>query len=789
MSLLRTVAAHERIPPVRGLVLSENSRNQPVDLVDIRRWLRVNHDLFKMEKVDLLFHRARQPILASVFDMAEQLGLRVSLRTNASFDPAELGSLRDYPFLDVFLTPDSPDSPHLAAWFDACREADLKARLQIHAPFSASFDVQAASDRIAAADVVAVVNIALSDPFVMRPPCPTSVAAMDTFRVMNALTRMLAARDIETNLVGLPFCHVEPDNLIRAANSRQLLLDHQQYARAAYEFAAKVFRCRPNAIGKAVMILLGRNTMTTGYVDNKLLPWIVEGPYRHMVLLALRKLTRPLRAIRGKPKPLPDNETACLREVERIRLKVEKNMEPACRPCRFRRICDYRSPTFIRMAPSVPVKTQEGDAVPAPMAYAAIQPKYYDAVDAPRLAFGDRYLALAKEAHDLVMKQSPTREIDSDHYDIEGQWTHHMPGGNRWHSFTNTEKLSTILARVSPPVTLSYTLGGGIAEFAGFSFGRHSKIVCPMESYSHRLVLHVDAKGHYVLLRDDKPVRPAEFEGMPYAPPRLAGMLEPRISLWNIDSSIVTQTVLLWEGDSAGANETPRIDYSVVIVSTRYARRLQAVLLSIVHQRDIDLSRLEVVIGYVPGIDATDDLIESMRLAYPQLRIVRSPFDPAYALSKGFLINESVRAASGDWIILLDSDILFAPNWFSEMDKVAADAFFIAPDGRKMLTADTTARILLGEIEPWRDWDALLAGAGEFRLREADGVPIGFCQCVRKECLDKVKYVELNHFEGADWLFGFQMRKEFGAEVRLAGIPVLHLDHGGSQWYGTRKHR
>jgi len=423
------------------------------------------------------------------------------------------------------------------------------------------------------------------------------------------------------------------------------------------------------------------------------------------------------------------------------------------------------------------------------MAFAAAQPKHYDAVDTPRLAFGERYLALVREGHDIVMKQSPTREINSDDYEVDGQWTHHMPGGNRWHSFTNSEKLSTVLARVTPPVTLSYTLGGGIAEFAGFSFGRHSKILCSMEAYSHKLILHVDANGHYALLRDGLPVRPAEFEGMPYAPPRLAGMLEPRISLWNIDSSIVTQTVMVWEGDPAGAKRASQVKYSVVIVSTRYARRLQAVLLSIAHQKGIDLSAIEVVIGYVPGIDATDDLIESMRLTYPQLRIVRSPFDPAHALSKGFLINESIQAASGEWIVLLDSDILFAPDWFAAMDKAAAETSFIAPDGRKMLTPDTTARILLGEIEPWRDWEALLAGEGEFRLREADGVPIGFCQCVRKACMDKVKYIELNHFEGADWQFGFHMRKEFGTEVRLAGIPVLHLDHGGSQWYGTQKHR
>jgi hypothetical protein len=401
----------------------------------------------------------------------------------------------------------------------------------------------------------------------------------------------------------------------------------------------------------------------------------------------------------------------------------------------------------------------------------------------------DRYLALAEEARGVVNNQLPTREVDSYDYEIEGQWTHHMPGGNRWYSFTNTEKQSTVLTRAEPPLTINMTLGGGIAELAGFSLGRHSKIVCPMEAYSHQITLHVNEAGYYVLLRDGLPVRPTEFEGVQLAPSRLAGLLEPRISLWNIDGAIVTQTVQLWEGKGAAAAHANDVRYSVFIVTTRYARRLQAVLMSLVNQRDFDIGKLEVIIGYVPGLDATDDIIDSIRMAYPGLRIVRAPFTEAYAKSKGFLINESVHLASGEWIVLLDSDTLVPPTIFSKMDRVAATCNFMAPDGRKMLSPETTAEVLLGKIRPWEQWDTLMEGAGEFRSREADGVPIGFFQCVRKECFDKVQYREMDHFEGADWFFGYDIRQEFGLEVRLTGLPVLHLDHGGSQWYGTSKHR
>jgi len=46
----------------------------------------------------------------------------------------------------------------------------------------------------------------------------------------------------------------------------------------------------------------------------------------------------------------------------------------------------------------------------------------------------------------------------------------------------------------------------------------------------------------------------------------------------------------------------------------------------------------------------------------------------------------------------------------------------------------------------------------------------------------------MDHFEIADMHFSMDVLKDIGEEHRLSGAPVLHLDHGGSQWYGTKKH-
>jgi len=290
-----------------------------------------------------------------------------------------------------------------------------------------------------------------------------------------------------------------------------------------------------------------------------------------------------------------------------------------------------------------------------------------------------------------------------------------------------------------------------------------------------------------VLLRDGIPVRPAEFSSQYYVPRRLGDVIEPRLSIWNIDGNLVTQTVRVWTEAPAPEAERPPIKYSVVIVCTRYTRRLQATLRSIAHQRGVDLRQIEIIIGYVPGLDATDDLLDSIQSTFPDLRILRSPFPPERAFSKGFMINESATMASGEWIALMDADIVLHPDMFAAVEREGHDTHFVFPDGRKMLTRDTTARVLLGEIEPWNDWQALMDTPGEHRRGEAKGIPIGFFQCVRVHAFREVKYQEVEHFEWADMQFGIDMRAKFGLEKRLS-LPVAHLDHGGSRWYGTQQH-
>lgn len=773
---------HDRLPPVRGLLCARNRRGHALNPATLEKWLRLNREAHQCAKADVLA-AADDPALPRLFAHAAHLDVALSLRCVADAPPPNLGALRDAGLFDLFLTPRAWDQPGLPAWLKAARDAGIPARVQFTGPLRGLDAPEMAADLLAGCSSV---NVAAYDPFIDTAPCADAAEARTAIARINALTRAIAARGVEVNLLHLPFAWVDEDNLGRAEQWPQFFLDHQQYRLGAYRDARRIHGLGPARAAKLIEILLARQTSFHNPIDRLVLPWILEHPALYIRVWALHKLTRHLPGLRHRPRPLPpgtDSDTDGAHTLQQAsRARATRDLAS----CRFFAVSDHNLDDFRRHYPGVPVAPCPGAPVRDLLHFLREQPKHYDAIDARRLARLERVHTLAESALRHTNDTAPTREIPVESYAIEGHTAQHMPGAVRWSSFANAELQSTVLARLEPPFTLGLTFGGGFAGHIGFGFGRHAKVICPMVAPSHRLLLHVAEDGHYALLRDGEPVRPVEFEGAHWVPDRLGGVLEPRISIWNIDGQILTQTLLLWQG---AATQPPAADvkYSVIVVSTYYSRRLQAALLALAHQRGFDPARMEIIVAYVPGIDTTDDLIDSMRLAHPALRIVRSPFPRRNTRSKGFMINESMKLAAGSWVILLDSDIVLPPETLAAIDRASDGAHLIAPDGRVMLTPAQTAGILLGETRPWECADELAAGGGEHRARESDGIPIGFCQCVRRDILEKIPYAELDHFEGSDWLFGKQVVEAHGPETRLAGVRALHLDHGGSQWYGAGK--
>lgn len=755
--------------PVRGLVPLHTRDGVYRDAVDLRRWLRLSRVVYKCAKVDCFDQGFRSDLIRDLCADAAQQDLAIALRTAATAPPAGLADLAATGLLDLCLSPATLDSRALAPWLAAAAEAALPLRLLLPAG-RALLDLDSALGEALIAAHPVTVQVIVDDPFVPAAPCRDAAESRAALANLVTFAEAAVAAGIDVTLCGIPLEQLPASLHPHAENQYQYQRDHQGYSASSYALAAALYDRKPHAAATALLALLSRRVSRLSQLDNFVLARTLHKHEGLLHLLAgLHRLTRLKGEIRGVPRALQDGkDTLPLRGEP----GAADGMMHAAECAAWR-----------RQFPGLALQTYMA-ALPLG---SVDRPRYDDAIDATRRHWNAAYEDLAREAQRIVQSRRFDREILPSEYGSENAHTMESPSANRWCSIANVEKRSTSLGIWEPPFTLQVTIGGGTAEFAGFAFGAHARVLCPLDGFDHVLTLHVAADGHYVLLRDGALMRPVEFDGTYFVPTRLAGRLDPRLAFWNIDKDIFTQAVLVW--DQAQDNTArPPVKYSVVLVTTRYARRLQATLLSLARQRDFDLDKLEVIVAYVPGLDGTDDVIDGMQAAFPSLRILRSPFSEADAKSKGKLINESVRLAVGDWVVLLDSDIVLLPETFARFESVEAGAHFMAPDGRKMLDPETTAKILLGLIDPSAEAKQLLEGPGEWRRREANNVPIGFCQAVRRRCFDTVQYEEHGHFEGADWRFAQAVRDAYGPETWLDGLPAFHLDHGASNWYGTKRH-
>ena len=194
-----------------------------------------------------------------LLSVADDLGLRISVRVDGSFPPPDLRRLEAEGLLDVMLAPSGHRAAHLDAWMGACREANIPFRLQIQGPFEAAFDVDTYAQRLLV-DRPVVVNIAAYDPFVVRTGARNVTHSENTVAKMNDLTRALADHEIEVNLLRLPFCLVDKDLWCHVVNDAQFFRDHQQYERESYELCERLYGLSPSTVSKLVLILLSRNT-------------------------------------------------------------------------------------------------------------------------------------------------------------------------------------------------------------------------------------------------------------------------------------------------------------------------------------------------------------------------------------------------------------------------------------------------------------------------------------------------------------------------------------------------
>ncbi|MBI1320142.1 MAG: glycosyltransferase [Candidatus Hydrogenedens sp.] len=780
-------AIEERLPPVRGLVCGGNRRGGAFRLSALKQWVHLSKAGYKAEKIDILADGQPRGAVVELLEFAASENLPAAIRLSVAPEEEDLRAFAAAGATDLFYAPAQFRAQTLESLCAACTALGLPLRIQITRPLFEDSEFERVREMLWAEPIWSI-NLAPWDPFLPDRPCTRT----ETVRLLEqtaSLAEAAVAHGKEVNLLRFPFCLLPRERWAEVLTLPQFYLHHQQYMYEAYDLAQTIHRCSVFGMAAAIEHQLSAGATHYHIIDKVAFPRIISHPSLHVRLWLKHKIVRQFARRTKRGAPLPDTEDAWEAALKEVRAEADRHLLPACRECALKHICDHGMPPLREVLRGAELTPQRAEGVVSPLHFNCGQLKRYDAVDEARRAETDDLEAIAVEARRVIDESTPTRVFGYDEYEIEGRWTDRLIGAVRWWSLTTDRYRSSELARVEPPFTLGFTVGGGMAEQAGFCLADHIYLLCPMIGPTHYIALHVRRDGSYVLLRDGQPVRPTEFTGLFRVPKRLGSVLHPRLCLWNIDGQIQTQSPQLWLNSEPQPDAAPPPVYSVIVPSTRYSRRLQALALGVAHQAGYDLSRIELIVSYVPGLDSNDDLLDSLEAAFPALRIVRCTFTERHVRSRGLMVNEAVRMASGEWVILFDSDIVVPPDFFARLDGVPEDTKFIAPDGRKMLPPAETAQILLGECRPWEDFQSFLDGPGELWHREADGVPVGFCQIVRRSILQELPYAQADHFEGSDWEFSQQVYAKYGKEHRLEGCYVLHLDHGGSQWYGARKQK
>lgn len=379
----------------------------------------------------------------------------------------------------------------------------------------------------------------------------------------------------------------------------------------------------------------------------------------------------------------------------------------------------------------------------------------------------------------------PSHEILSKEYKTFDCLFDKMNGSIEWKSAKRIRRRSTLITKAKFPMKISAQFSGS-AKYIGFQLGQNRAVMTTMERPSHVLSLVIGTDGSYHLEKDQKMITPIYHESVAHPPAYITGLTEIFLTTYFIDGSMITQRVVVSEATEV-VKKTDDVHFSVVVACTKYSRRLQQLIQSIA-QQNYDLSKLEIVVAFVPGLDTTEDIMDTTAACWPELNLMRVPFSLAFMTHKWAMINQAIAKSSGKRILVTDADIVFPPDLFAKLSSKYVDAFYLGVSGRKMLSPATTAKILHGSINPSREFETIMKeDNGELRIDEAKGKPVGYFQCFTREVAEKVKYRELPHFEGSDGFFTEDVRKAFRKETIADDIIVLHLDHQGSRWYGTEK--
>lgn len=226
---------------------------------------------------------------------------------------------------------------------------------------------------------------------------------------------------------------------------------------------------------------------------------------------------------------------------------------------------------------------------------------------------------------------------------------------------------------------------------------------------------------------------------------------------------------------------TGRPSVSVLVTCHRYLRRLKICLESLARQS----IPVEIVVADPESPDGLADYLPAFAARHGHLRVVHLPLDARYHRNRGVGINRAFDVSSGQVIVSIDGDIVFAPRTLEILER----EILRAPDQvlgirRVFVDRGETERILSGQVDPFADFKRLEESKGDGEENALVGV-LGYCQAVHRRAFARARYPEeFDQVNQSDIVFVERLGR-FGVRSRfLETERALHLWHPRN-WKGT----
>jgi cellulose synthase/poly-beta-1,6-N-acetylglucosamine synthase-like glycosyltransferase len=217
----------------------------------------------------------------------------------------------------------------------------------------------------------------------------------------------------------------------------------------------------------------------------------------------------------------------------------------------------------------------------------------------------------------------------------------------------------------------------------------------------------------------------------------------------------------------------PRL--SVIIPACNEAATLEAAIGSLLAE---DYPNLEIVLIDDRSTDGTSELVDRLSARDPRIAPLHIRELPENWLGKVHAMHHGMQRATGEYVLLSDADIHFAPGTLrrsvSRMEKEQLDHFCVFPTiiSRSFLVGvcvGSTCRAILALARPWEAVDP----------RSKKSIGIGAFNMVRRSKFDQTPGFEWLRMEVADDIGVGVMMKQFGGKIGIGlGRELLSVE-----WY------